>query len=72
MLLKLWAVIVYNILNLQAVNIIAARILIESSCKSCGLLLRDYFSKIFFPSRQELLMTGKVKKEGDILDVLQI
>lgn len=71
MLIKLWAVIVYNILNLQAVKIIAERILIESSCKNCGLLLRDYLGKIFFPSRQELLVTGKVKKEEDILDILQ-
>lgn len=68
----MWAVIVYNILNLQAIKIITERILIKSSCKNCGLLLRDYLGKIFFPRRQELLMIGKVKKERDILDVLQI
>lgn len=41
------------------------------SCKNCEFLLRDYLGKIFFPSPQELLITGEVKMKEDILDVFK-
>lgn len=41
------------------------------SCKNRGFLLRDYLGKIFFPSPQDLLISGEVKIKEDILDVFK-